>query len=89
MYTLFRRGLKAPGNRSLQKDNMKKDKKFLDYSKLIKSNLLNVVKYALEKTAAYGLSDGHHFYITFQTSTTNNNKVILEGFCCQVPSNPA
>ena len=52
---------------------MKKDKKFLDYSKLIKSNLLNVVKYALEKTAAYGLSDGHHFYITFQTSTTNNN----------------
>ena len=52
---------------------MKKDKKFLDYSKLIKSNLLNVVKYALEKTAAYGLSDGHHFYITFKTTTTNNN----------------
>ena len=37
---------------------MKKEKKFLDYSQLIKSNLLNVVKYALEKTADYGLSDG-------------------------------
>ena len=51
---------------------MKKDKKFLDYSKLIKSNLLNVVKHALEKTSAYGLSDGHHFYITFKTSTKDN-----------------
>ena len=52
---------------------MKKEKKFLDYSKLIKSNLLNVVKYALEKTSEYGLSDGHHFYITFNTRAKNNN----------------
>ena len=51
---------------------MKKEKKFLDYSKLIKLNLLNVVKHALEKTAAYGLSDGHHFYITFKTDNHNN-----------------
>lgn len=51
---------------------MKKEKKFLDYSTLIKLNLLNVVKYALEKTSAYGLSDGHHFYITFKTNYTGN-----------------
>ncbi len=73
MYTHIRRGLKAPGNRSLQESIMKKEKKFLDYSKLIKLNLLNVVKHALEKTAAYGLSDGHHFYITFKTKVNNND----------------
>ena len=46
---------------------MSKEKKFLDYNTLIRDNLLNVVRQALNKTADYGLSDGHHFYITFLT----------------------
>ena len=51
---------------------MKDKNKFLDYPKLIKSNLLNVVKYALKKTSEYGLSDEHHFYITFKTNFEKN-----------------
>jgi len=51
---------------------MKDKNKFLDYPKLIKSNLLNVVKYALKKTSEYGLSDKHHFYITFTTNFQKN-----------------
>tara|TARA_B100000963_G_C22631315_1_gene675077 strand:+ start:361 stop:816 length:456 start_codon:yes stop_codon:yes gene_type:complete len=51
---------------------MSKDIKFLDYSKLIRENLLNLVKYALKKTSDYGLSDGHHFYITFKTKFKEN-----------------
>ena len=51
---------------------MKDNIKFLDYPKLIKSNLLNVVKYALNKTSEYGLSDEHHFYITFKTNFEKN-----------------
>ena len=51
---------------------MKNNIKFLDYPKLIKSNLLNVIKYALKKTSEYGLSDDHHFYITFKTNFENN-----------------
>ena len=51
---------------------MNKDIKFLDYSKLIRENLLNLVKYALKKTSDYGLSDGHHFYITFKTKFKEN-----------------
>ena len=46
---------------------MSKNKKFLDYNSLIRDNLLNVVKHALGKTSDYGLTDGHHFYITFLT----------------------
>ncbi|MDA9558847.1 ClpXP protease specificity-enhancing factor SspB [Alphaproteobacteria bacterium] len=46
--------------------------KFLDYPNLIKSNLLNVIKYALKKTSEYGLSDEHHFYITFKTNYKKN-----------------
>ena len=46
---------------------MNKETKFLDYNTLIRENLLNVVKQALNKTSDYGLSDGHHFYITFST----------------------
>lgn len=53
---------------------MKDKKKFLDYPNLIKSNLLSVVKYALKKTSEYGLSEEHHFYITF---TTNFDKNII------------
>ena len=51
---------------------MIKKNKFLDYGSLIKNNLLNVVKYALEKTSQYGLSDGHHFFITFKTKFKGN-----------------
>ena len=51
---------------------MKNNIKFLDYPNLIKSNLLNVIKYALKKTSEYGLSDEHHFYITFKTNFKKN-----------------
>ena len=51
---------------------MNKKNKFLDYGYLIRNNLLNVVKYALEKTSQYGLSDGHHFFITFKTKFKEN-----------------
>ncbi len=51
---------------------MSKDTKFLDYNTLIRENLLNVVKQALNKTSDYGLSDGHHFYITFSTKHKEN-----------------
>lgn len=46
--------------------------KFLDYTTLIKINLLNVIRHALEKTSEYGLSDNHHFYITFNTNFEKN-----------------
>ena len=51
---------------------MKNNNKFLDYPNLIKSNLLNVIKHALKKTSDYGLSDNHHFYITFKTNFEKN-----------------
>ena len=51
---------------------MSKKIKFLDYNTLIRDNLLNVVKQALSKTADYGLTDGHHFYITFTTKFKEN-----------------
>ncbi len=51
---------------------MSKKTKFLDYNTLIRDNLLNVVKQALSKTADYGLTDGHHFYITFKTKYKEN-----------------
>ncbi len=51
---------------------MKKREKFLDYKSLIRISLLNVIKHALKQTAEYGLSDGHHFYITFDTSFSKN-----------------
>ena len=51
---------------------MSKKTKFLDYNTLIRENLLNVVKQALSKTADYGLTDGHHFYITFTTKYKEN-----------------
>ena len=52
---------------------MSKETKFLDYNTLIRDNLLNVVKQALHKTADYGLTDGHHFYITFTTKFNENS----------------
>ena len=51
---------------------MAKKIKFLDYTSLIKKKLLNVIKHALEKASEYGLSDGHHFYITFDTNYSKN-----------------
>jgi hypothetical protein len=51
---------------------MKKKEKFLDYKSLIKSSLLGVIKHALKQTSEYGLSDNHHFYITFDTTYSKN-----------------
>ncbi|MAH89354.1 MAG: hypothetical protein CMJ06_04870 [Pelagibacterales bacterium] len=51
---------------------MKKKEMFLDYKSLIKYSLLNVVKHALTKTSEYGISNGHHFYITFDTTYFKN-----------------
>ncbi len=50
------------------------DKKdiFLDYKSLIKSSLIDVIKHALNKTSEYGISNGHHFYITFDTTKPKN-----------------
>ena len=50
------------------------DKKdiFLDYKSLIKSSLIDVIKHALNKTSEYGISNGHHFYITFDTTNPKN-----------------
>ena len=51
---------------------MKKKEMFLDYKSLIKSSLISVIKHALKKTSEYGISDGHHFYITFDTTYSKN-----------------
>ena len=51
---------------------MKKKEIFLDYKNLIKSSLIEVVKHALKKTSEYGISNGHHFYITFDTTHSKN-----------------
>ena len=51
---------------------MKKKEIFLDYKSLIKSSLIEVIKYALKKTSEYGISNGHHFYITFDTTYSKN-----------------
>ena len=51
---------------------MNKKDIFLDYKSLIKSSLIGVIKHALKKTSEYGISNGHHFYITFDTTNTEN-----------------
>ena len=51
---------------------MKKKDIFLDYKSLIKSSLIEVIKHALKKTSEYGISNGHHFYITFDTTHSKN-----------------
>ena len=43
-----------------------------DYKSLIKSSLIDVIKHALKKTSEYGISNGHHFYITFDTTNPKN-----------------
>ena len=42
--------------------------KMKEYQKLIQEALLGVVRKILQKTATEGLSDPHHYYITFQTT---------------------
>ena len=44
----------------------------IDYNKILRSNLLNVFKDVLNKIKKDGLSEGHHLYITFDTT---NNKL--------------
>ena len=51
---------------------MKKKDIFLDYKSLIRSSLIEVIKHALNKTSEYGISNGHHFYITFDTTHAKN-----------------
>ena len=51
---------------------MNKKNIFLDYKSLIKSSLIDVIKHALKKTSEYGISNGHHFYITFDTTNPKN-----------------
>ena len=51
---------------------MKKKDIFLDYKSLIKLSLIEVIKHALKKTSEYGISNGHHFYITFDTTHIEN-----------------
>ena len=51
---------------------MKKKDIFLDYKSLIKYSLIEVIKHALKKTSEYGISNGHHFYITFDTTNLKN-----------------
>ena len=51
---------------------MNKKDIFLDYKSLIKSSLIEVIKHALKKTSEYGISNGHHFYITFDTTNPKN-----------------
>ena len=51
---------------------MKNKEKFLDYKSLIKKSLISVIKHALEKTSQYGLTNNHHFYITFNTTYSKN-----------------
>ena len=51
---------------------MEKKDIFLDYKSLIKTSLIEVIKHALKKTSDYGISNGHHFYITFDTTHSKN-----------------
>ena len=51
---------------------MNKKDIFLDYKSLLKSSLIDVIKHALKKTSEYGISNGHHFYITFDTTNPKN-----------------
>ena len=44
----------------------------IDYSKILKNNMINVFKDVLKNIEKEGLKDGHHLYITFKT---NNSKV--------------
>ena len=41
----------------------------INYHKLLKKNILNVLKEVLIEISNYGLQEGHHLYITFKTNS--------------------
>ena len=46
----------------------------INYSKILKKNMINVLKDVLINVKKNGLQEGHHLYITFKT---NDKKVII------------
>ena len=46
----------------------------INYSKILKNNMINVLKDVLKNIKKNGLQEGHHLYITFKT---NDKKVII------------
>ena len=46
----------------------------IDYSKILKKNMINVLKDVLINIKKNGLQEGHHLYITFKT---NNKEVTI------------
>jgi len=46
----------------------------IDYSSILKQNMINVFKDVLKDIEKNGLQEAHHLYITFKT---NNKKVII------------
>ncbi|HJO76918.1 MAG: hypothetical protein HVK41_03485 [Pelagibacteraceae bacterium] len=46
----------------------------INYSKILKKNMINVLKDVLTNIKNNGLQEGHHLYITFKT---NDKKVII------------
>ena len=46
----------------------------INYSKILKKNMINVLKDVLTNIKKNGLQEGHHLYITFKT---NDKKVII------------
>ena len=46
----------------------------INYSKILKKNMINVLKDVLINIKKNGLQEGHHLYITFKT---NDKKVII------------
>ena len=46
----------------------------INYSKILKKNMINVLRDILINIKKNGLQEGHHLYITFKT---NNKKVII------------
>ena len=43
----------------------------INYSKILKQNMLNVLRDVLKEIEKNGLIEGHHLYITFDTNTKN------------------
>ena len=46
----------------------------IDYQKIFKKNIINILIDVLKKIEKNGLTEGHHLYITFET---NHNKVLI------------
>ena len=46
----------------------------INYSEILKKNMINVFKDVLKNIEINGLQDGHHLYITFNTS---NKKILI------------